>query len=126
MDNIETMLSLKNWAVVGATQNKAKFGYKVMKRLMDYDYNVYPVNPSYDEIDGLKCYKSLIEIDGHIDVVNMIVNPKLGLQFLEEATQKGIKYIWCQPGAENEELIEKAKEKGLIIAPNSCVLVELD
>ena len=126
MDNVKTMLSLMNWAVVGATQNKSKFGYKVMKRLVDCGYNVYPVNPVYDEIDGLKCYKSLVEINDDIDVVNMIVNPKLGLQFLEEAAQKGIQYIWCQPGAESEELIKKAKEKELIIAPNRCVLVELD
>lgn len=126
MDHVKTMLSLKNWAVVGATQNKSKFGYKVMKRLVDYGYNVYPVNPSYDEIDGLKCYKSLVEINDNIDVVNMIVNPKVGLQSVEEAAHKGIKYMWCQPGAESGELIEKAKEKGLIIAPNCCVLVELD
>ncbi len=126
MDDIKTMLSLKNWAVVGATQNKSKFGYKVMKRLMDHGYTVYPVNPSYDEIEGLKCYESLEEINDTIDVVNMIVNPQLGLQSIEMAAQKGIKYIWCQPGADSIELIEKAKEKNLIIAPNSCVLVELD
>lgn len=125
MDNIKTMLSLKNWAVVGATQNKSKFGYKVMKRLLDHGYNVYPVNPAYGEIEGLKCYKSLEEVNEPIDVVDMIVNPKIGLQSIEEAAQKGIKYIWCQPGAADEELINKAKEKGLILAPNNCVLLEL-
>lgn len=125
MDRIKSMLEMKNWAVVGATDDKSKFGYKVFMKLMNHGYNVYPVNPKLTEIEGIKCSKSVTDISEGIDVISMIVNPKIGIGIIDEAFTLGIKNIWCQPGAESEELIAKAKEKGINILYHECVLVEL-
>ncbi len=124
-DLIEKALGYKNWAVVGATQNTSKFGYKVFKKLKQHGYNVYPVNTEYDEVEGSKCFPSIEAIEADIDVVSMIVNPVRGLGILKKAEGKSIKQIWCQPGAESDELIEFAKTKGIEIIFNRCVLVEL-
>jgi predicted CoA-binding protein len=122
---MQELLKLKNWAVVGATDDTSKFGYKVYKKLKKSDYNVYPVNPKFDEIEGQKCYSSISDINDPIDVISLIVNAKLGLEVIEKANERGIKNIWCQPGAESQELIAKAKDYGMKIIYNECVLVEL-
>lgn len=122
---MQELLALQNWAVVGATQDTSKFGYKVFKKLRDRGYNVYPVNPKQEEVDGIKCYNSISDITENIDVVSMIVNPKIGMEVIDKAHEKGIKNIWCQPGAESQELIEKAKSYGMKIIYHECVLVEL-
>jgi len=122
---VQELLKLKNWAVVGATDDTSKFGYKVYKKLKISEYNVYPVNPKFDEIEGQKCYSSISDINDPIDVISLIVNAKLGMEVIEKANEKGIKNIWCQPGAESQELIAKAKAYGMKIIYNECVLVEL-
>lgn len=123
--DLQKLLELKNWAVVGATQDTSKWGYKVFNKLKSRGYNVYPVNVKQDEIDGVKCYHSLKEINADIDVVSLIVNSRVGMGVLEESKEKGIKNIWCQPGAESQDLIAKAESYGMNIIYNECVLVEL-
>lgn len=122
---MQELFQLKNWAVVGTTEDTSKFGYKVYKKLKNHGFNVYPVNPKFDEIEGEKCYHSLTDISDKIDVISLIVNPKIGMEVIEKAKEKGVKHVWCQPGAESQELIEKAKSYGINIIYNECVLVEL-
>ncbi len=124
-NGIDNALQYKNWAVLGATHNKFKFGYKVFNKLRKHGYNVFPVNPGLDDIEGIKCCGKIDDIPENIDVVNMIVNPSIGITTLEAAKQKGAKIIWCQPGADSQEIIDKAREMGLEIIYNECVLVEL-
>jgi len=119
------MLDKKVWAVIGATVKKDKFGYKVWKKLIDNGYEAYPINPNYEEIDGQKCYKSLREFPKKPDVINFVIPPNSILDVLPEAKEIGVKYLWCQPGAVNEEVILKAQSLGFYIAYNVCVLVEL-
>jgi predicted CoA-binding protein len=122
---MQELLELKNWAVVGTTKDTSKFGYKVYKKLKNKGYNVFPVNPGLDEINGEKCYHSVTDITEKIDVASMIINPKIGIDVLDAIHEKGIKNVWCQPGAESQELIDKAKAYGMNIIYNECVLVEL-
>lgn len=122
---IEKMLEKRNWVVVGASENKSKFGYKIFKALKENGYNVYPVNPGYDKIDGEKCYHSVKEIPEVVDCVNVVVPPKIGLNLIDEVSELKIENIWFQPGTFNDEVIDKAKEKKLKHVYNNCVLIEL-
>ncbi|WP_039764457.1 MULTISPECIES: CoA-binding protein [unclassified Caldicellulosiruptor] len=123
---IENALKLKNWAVVGATPRKEKYGYLVFKRLMERGYNVFAVNPFYNEIEGHKVYKSLEEVSDNIECVSMIVSPDKGEKYVKEAAALGVKYIWFQPGAESIKLIDMCKELSLIPIYNACILVTLN
>lgn len=123
MNNKELEM-FKIWAVVGATQDESKFGYKIYRKLKDKGYEVYPISPKYDEIDGDKAYKTVLELPVKPDVVNFVVNPKIGMKVLEQCDQLGIKNIWLQPGTVSEELLSVAKEKN-INAIEACVLVEM-
>lgn len=118
------MLDLQKWAVVGATQRKNKFGYKMFKSLMDNGNIVYPVSPKYDEIDGIKTYKTIKDIPDNIDVVGFIVNPTVGLELIQDVIDLGIKNIWMQPGTRDPKIVKIATDNDINIV-FSCVMVEL-
>ncbi|MGE5474857.1 MAG: CoA-binding protein [Ignavibacteriales bacterium] len=123
MINADELLKLRNWVVVGASENKEKYGYKIFRRLKDLGYNVIPVNPNYETILGEKCYPNLMSLTQKPDVINLVVSPKHGMKTIQEASDLGIKYIWLQPGTFNDELLEFAREKG-IETLQACVLIE--
>lgn len=118
------MLDKKIWAVVGASENKEKFGWKIYKKLKDNGYTVYPVSPNYETIDGDKCYKNLSELPEKPEVIDMVVSPKIGINTVKEASELGIKNILLQPGTYNDELISLLDETELNYV-KACVLVEL-
>ncbi|MGE5328375.1 MAG: CoA-binding protein [Deltaproteobacteria bacterium] len=120
---VKELLKLKTWVVVGASENKEKYGCKIFKRLKNLGYNVMPVNPNYENIFGEKCYPNLMSLPQKPDVINLVVSPKHGMKTIEEASALGIKYVWLQPGTFNDELLDFAKEKG-IETIQACVLVE--
>lgn len=121
----EELLKMKTWAVVGATENQEKYGYKIYQKLKSRGYKVYPVNPNYSEVEGDKCYSNLSELPEVPDVIDMVVAPKHGIKVVEEAARLGIKNIWLQPGTVNDELLKLAEEKG-INTVQACVLVALN
>lgn len=123
---IKEMFEKKVWAVVGATQNTGKFGYKIFKKLRDHGYEVYPVNPMYEEIDGFKCYGSLADLPKKPDCVNVVVAPERANKAVLDAKELGIEYMWFQPGAFSEETIDLAESNDIKIVYYNCVLVELD
>ncbi|SHI43365.1 CoA-binding protein [Lutispora thermophila] len=120
--NKETMLEKKIWAVIGATQNTEKFGYKIYKRLKEKGYEVYPVNPVCEAIDGDICYKNLSSLPKVPEVINMVVAPEKGKTYIEEAAALGIKYVWFQPGTHDNEILRLAKDKDMEMLLG-CVLV---
>lgn len=120
----ETMLEKKIWAVVGANQDPEKFGNIIYHKLKTRGYEVYAVNPMYDNIEGDKCYKDLSSLPVIPEVIDMVVSPKRGKVIIEEAAKLGIKYIWLQPGTHNAELLNRINELGLH-SVQACVLVAL-
>ncbi|HHV25964.1 MAG TPA: CoA-binding protein [Tissierellia bacterium] len=121
----EEMLNKKVWAVVGATPNEEKFGYKIWEILKKHNYETYGVNPKYDEIKGNKVYSSLKDIPVKPDVIDFVVPPKVTTTFFEEAKELGIEYLWFQPGTFDEDVIKKAEEMGFKILYHDCVLATL-
>lgn len=125
-DLIKDMLNKKRWAVVGANPNPAKFGNKIYNKLNKFGYNVIPVNPVYDEVEGVKTVPSLLEVTEEVDCVSVVVSQKRSMQVVKDALEKGIKNIWFQPDTFNEEIIDFAESSGMNVVFHACVLVELD
>lgn len=118
----ELMLKKKTWAVVGANQDADKFGNIIYKRLKNRGYEVYPVNPLYEDVEGDKCYKDLTSLPKLPHVINMVVPPKRAKQVIEEAAELGVKYVWFQPGTYDDDVMELSAQLGLITVKD-CVLV---
>lgn len=121
----EEMLEKKVWVVAGVTAIKDRFGYKIWKTLKEHNYETYGVNPNYDEIEGEKIYHSVTDLPKKVDVLDMVVGPKIAIKTLEEAKEANIEYIWFQPGSYNNEVLEKAKELGFKILYDDCVYATL-
>ena len=118
----ETMLEKKVWAVIGANQRQDKYGNMIYRRLKSKGYEVYAVNPVYDEVEGDKCYKDLSSLPKVPEVINMVVSPKRGKAFLEEAASLDVNYVWLQPGTYDDEIMKQIEDLGLK-AVQACVLV---
>ena len=124
MNLIKKTIKMKNWAVVGATTKESRYGYKIVKKLSENNYNVYPVNPKFEKVNGLKCSADLNSIQEEIDVVDMVVNPKQGIKVMEEIKELGIKYVWLQPGTRSQEIRDFAAENGIEIIED-CIYARL-
>lgn len=114
----------KKIALVGASKNPAKYGNIILKDLLSKGFEVLPVNPNYDEIEGVKCYKSIKELPRDVDVIVFVVPPKVGLQVAKEAVEAGFKKLWFQPGAESEEIREFLEKVGVEYSFEKCIMVE--
>ncbi len=123
---IAEMFEKKSWAVVGATQNPSKFGNKIFKKLQRNGYDVTPINPMYDDVEGVKTFESLSDMTEKPECVNIVVSPDRAMEALNQAIELGIKYVWFQPGAFNNEIVEHGEAAGVNIVYHACVLVELD
>lgn len=125
MDIKQEMLEKKSWAVVGVTAKKDKWGNRIFNILKENDYETYGVSPNYDEIDGEKIYHSLSDLPSKVDVIDLVVSPKISLSTLDEANELGIEYVFFQPGTYNDEVIAKADELGLKYLIGDCIYATL-
>jgi predicted CoA-binding protein len=120
----QELLKCRRWAVVGDVQNTRKWAAKIYEKLKSEGYSVIGVNPrSKDKGVPINLHQGIDEI-GAIDVIDLVINPKIGLCILEEARELKIDKVLIQPGAESGEILEFCKLNG-ITAIESCVLVEL-
>lgn len=126
LNTISNMLQAKTWAVIGASDNKQKFGYKIFKCLVDNGLEVYAVNPGVSELLGQKCYASIKDLPTKPEAVDIVVPPRHGEQIIRECAEAGIKNIWLQPGADSEELIKIGQQLGLNVVHHACIMVELN
>jgi predicted CoA-binding protein len=112
------------YAVVGASANPAKYGHTVFVDLLHAGFDVVPVNPKLNDLDGVPAYARLQDIKPPPDVAVVVVPPAVGLAIVDEAATAGIKKLWFQPGAESSEITRRVREKGLkAVVDGSCIMV---
>jgi predicted CoA-binding protein len=125
-NQIKTFLAGKRFAVVGASQDRGKYGNKVLRVYQQNNIDAVPVNPTADEVEGLKAYPDLPSVPGSVDGVSIITPPRVTEQVVNQALSLGIKNIWMQPGAESTAAIDAATHAGAnVIAGGPCILVAL-
>ena len=103
----------KTVAVVGASNDRNKFGNKALRAFKAEGYNVIPVNPHEREVEGTTAYRSVLDVPGPIDMATVYVPPVTGETLLQEFEQKGIPEIWINPGAESDALMAEARRRKL-------------
>ncbi len=120
----EVLTSYKVVAVVGLSDNKMRPSNRIGMFLKARGYDVIPVNPTYDTVLGLKSYKSLLDIPGDVDIVNIFRKPKAVGPIVEEAIKKGAKVVWMQEGVINEEAAHRARDAGMTVVMDRCMYKE--
>lgn len=119
--------SVKTIAMVGASPDRTKFSYGVLRVLHETGYDMIPVNPHTEatEIRGLKVYPSLASIDRPVDMVQVFRPPQELVGIAREAVEIGAKVLWGQLGVRNDEAARIAEDAGLKVVMNRCPKIEL-
>ena len=114
----------KTVAVIGASSNRRKFGNRAVRAFQRQGYTVFPINPNEPEVEGLKTYRSVLDVPGAIDIATFYVPPHVGEQVMVEVAKKGITEVWLNPGSESDALVELARS--LKIQPiEACSIVAI-
>ena len=100
-------------AIVGASSDRSKYGNVAVHSYLQAGYEVFPVNPKEERIEGLKAYRSVAEIPVALDRVSVYLPPPIGMKVVEEIAKKGTKELFLNPGSESDELVAKAQSLGL-------------
>ena len=91
-------------ALIGASNDKQKYGNKIYCDLRSKGYNVVPINPKEKLIEGDKAYASIEEMESLPDIANFVVPPPVAMKITPHISELGIKHLWFQPGSESKEL----------------------
>jgi uncharacterized protein len=113
---IKEFMAKKKFAIIGAKDNREKYGYRILQNLKSRGFEVFPVNPRLREIDGTACYASLADIPVVVDVVDFVVPPKVTGEILKECKRLGLNRIWLQPGSESDSAIKYCQDNGMKVA----------
>jgi predicted CoA-binding protein len=104
---------MKTVAVIGASSNRDKFGNKALRAFARQGYTVIPINPTEAEVEGVRAYKSVLDVPQAIDMATIYVPAPIGLQVLDDLAKKKIPEVWLNPGADDRRVVEKARSLGL-------------
>ena len=123
----DILKTVKTIAMVGASPDKTKFSYGVLRVLHETGYNMLPVNPGMEgkTIRGLKVYPTLASIDQPVDMVQVFRRAEELPSVAREAVAIGAKVLWGQIGVYNEEAARIAEDAGLKVVMNRCPKIEL-
>jgi predicted CoA-binding protein len=111
-------------AVVGLSANWYRPSYFAAKYMLEHGYAIIPVNPAYPEVLGQRCYASLRDIPGKVDIVDCFRKTGEIMPIAEDAIAIGAKVLWQQLGVRNEEAARKAEAAGLDTVMDRCVKIE--
>jgi predicted CoA-binding protein len=100
-------------AVIGASGNRTKYGNKALRAFEKQGYTVIPVNTHEVEIEGHRVYRSVLDIPGPVDMATVYVPARSGLVVVEELARKGVPEVWLNPGADEDEVVDRARELDL-------------
>jgi len=96
----------------------------VAKYLLEHGYDIIPVNPSVDQVFGIKAVSRLEDIDGHVDIVNVFRRPEFLLDVAKDAVKIGADVFWSQLGLQDQAAYDYLKSKGVAVVMDHCIKVE--
>jgi len=124
-DRITKLLqSAKIIAVVGLTDTPTRPSYGVSHYMQSQGYRIIPVNPNIKQWEGEKAYPSLLDVPEEIDIVNVFRRPDAVPEVVEHAIQIKAPAIWLQEGVIHHEAVQKARQAGIFVVMDMCILKE--
>jgi predicted CoA-binding protein len=112
----------KTVAVVGASNDRRKFGNKAFRAFQAQGYTVIPINPTERDVEGTPAYRSVLDVPGAIDMATVYVQPAVATLLLAEFEEKKIPEIWINPGAESDALLREAGRRKLNVIVACSIL----
>ena len=120
----EILKTYKTIAVVGLSSNPLRPSHEVSEYMQCAGYRVIPVNPNETEVLGEKSYARLEDVPEKIGIVDVFRRAEEVPAVVDSAIRVGAKVVWMQLGIENDEAAGKAKEAGIVVVEDACILIE--
>ena len=115
---------MKTVAILGASNDRSKFGNKAVRAFRQQGYTVYPVNLKETQIEGLPAFKSIADVPGRPEMVSVYLAPAVVLKILPDIAARGCDELWLNPGTDSEEIVAEAARLGLNII-RACSIVSV-
>jgi predicted CoA-binding protein len=123
---IRDFLASGPYAVAGASNDRSKYGNKVLRAYVAHGLKVHPVNPHEKVVEGLAAVPDLASLPEKVRGLSIVTPPPVTEKLVEAAAKAGITRLWMQPGAESVAAVRRAGELGLsVISGGPCLLVEI-
>jgi predicted CoA-binding protein len=100
-------------AIIGASNDRGKFGNKALRAFRSQGYTAIPINPHESLVEGERAYASVLDYPGPIDEATLYVQPEIGVSVMDEIAAKQIGTVWLNPGADAPEVVARARTLGL-------------
>ena len=122
--DIDAILNMRRVAVVGLSSDPWRDSYRVSRYMQSQGYNITPVNPNETEVLGVEARSSLRDLPEPPEEVNVFRRPEFVPEVVDEAIAVGAKAIWLQLGVIDYEAAQRAREAGLLVVMDRCIMVE--
>lgn len=122
MNPKQILSDAKTIAVLGFSANESSYANKIVHKIRQLNKIAYPINPRYDFLFGEEVFESLEKCPSLPDLVVFVVNPSIGINYLNSIKELGLKHVWLQPGTFDVSFLEEVKKLHLIPI-EACVLV---
>jgi len=113
---------MKTVAIIGASNNRDKFGNKAVRAHLQQGYTVYPVNPNETQVEGLAVFKSIKDVPVRPERISVYVPPAVVLKLLPDIAARGCDELWLNPGTESDDVLAEAEKLGLNVV-QACSIV---
>lgn len=113
---------MKTIAIIGASNDRSKFGNKAVRAFRQQGYEVYPVNPKEETVEGLRAFKSIAEVPVRPQLVSVYLPPPVLLKVLPDIAAKGCDELWLNPGTESDAVLAEAERLKLNVV-QACSIV---
>lgn len=123
-DMIEMLRDAKTIAVVGLSSKKMRPSYGVAAYMQQQGYRIIPVNPAETEVLGEKAYPTLADVPEKIDIVDVFRRSDAVPEVVGDAIRAGARYLWLQEDIVHEEAAERARQAGMKVVMDRCILKE--
>ena len=100
-------------AIIGASNDRRKFGNKALRAFRRQGYTVVPVNPHEPMVEGERAYRTVLDYPGSIDEATLYVHPEVGVTVIDDLAEKKVPAVWLNPGADGPEVIRRAEALGV-------------
>lgn len=113
---------MKTVVIIGASNNRSKYGNKAVRAFVKTGHKVFPVHPALAEVEGLPCYKSIADVPERPNLVSVYVGPEILVKLLPDIAAKGCDELWLNPGTESPEVFARTLELGLKTVQTCSIL----
>lgn len=123
LSEIEKFLESRKFAIAGVSRSEKKFGGAIFKELKAKGFDLYPINPNAENIQGIKCYKSVVDLPSEVSHL-LIVTPKAETAAVaQEAVEKGVEMVWIQQKSDTPEAVEIIENAGISLICKKCIMM---